>query len=128
MFSFASASHDLAVLALQGREAVSQLFEFEVELATDIDRPVQAHEIVGKDAKLTIAADSETPRHIHGIVRAFCTAEASARHNSYRAVLVPHLWKLSVGKRSRIFQGLSTKQIIEKVLSEWRIERRWIGG
>ncbi len=105
---------DLRVVGFSGHEAISSLFEFRVEIAGADDLPIQ--DIVGKAAVLTIG-DGPDPRHVHGFV---CQAEYvgnSRRYALYEVTLVPWIWRLQQRAGCRIFQQLSTPQILEAVLA-----------
>lgn len=120
-FSFESSALDpdtFQVVRFTGEEAISRPFRFEIELASarsDIDLSAP----LGRMASFGLRQEGgQGERKIHGIVSAFeqrCTAlEEEAQ--LYRAVLVPRLWQLSLGYGSRIHQGLSYPEIIERQL------------
>jgi type VI secretion system secreted protein VgrG len=63
-----------------------------------------------------------TPRHFHGLVRSVAqggtTHDASGeQRTAYRLTLVPALWTLTRTRRSRIFQQMTVRQILEQVLT-----------
>lgn len=115
--SFASLPYPpLRILKLTGREAMSALFEFELELVCESPY-LEPEEYLGESALLTLRGLS-TPRLVHGIVERFELLLIGRRFTHYRAVLVPSIAPLQHRQQSRIFQQLSTPDIVQKVLKE----------
>ena len=105
---------ELLVVGFRGTEALSELFEFEIELACE-DANIDIATIVGQPASLTIAGESGE-RRIHGICKQFWQGGEGVRFTSYFATIVPSVWLLTQNQRSRIFQNKSTRDIIAEVL------------
>lgn len=106
----------LRVLKLSGREAMSTLFEFELELICESPY-LEPEEYLGEGALLTLNGLS-TPRLVHGIVERFELLLIGRRFTHYKAVLAPSIAPLQLRHQSRIFQQLSTPDIVQKVLKE----------
>lgn len=102
----------LRVVRFGGREAISTLFDFRLEVASST-LPLDA--LVGKTAVLTIEG-VEAPRYIHGFVCEAGYFGESSRYTLYEITLVPAVWRLHQRVSSRIFQELTTPQILAKVL------------
>ena len=90
-------------------------------------------EVLGRDAELlpeklltqevtvTITQHGPSPlvRHFHGVVAEFRKlAPGAAGRMTYRLVAVPNLWRLGLRRNCRIFQDLTAKDIITKVLQD----------
>ena len=106
----------LLLRGFTGREAISELFSYELDLASeraDIDFTT----IVGRPAVLTVHCEGETPRYINGIISGFVQAGADLRLVYYRARLVPWLWLLTQKQDCRIFQEKTVQEIIEQVFT-----------
>jgi type VI secretion system secreted protein VgrG len=107
-------SRDLRVIRFEGQEGLSQLFQFELDVACPAG-DVDFTEVVGSPAVLTFRVGDE-PRHVHGIVESFEQGEEGKKLTAYRVVLVPAVWRLRHRRDSRIFQALSVPDILRKVL------------
>jgi len=102
----------LRVVRFAGHEAISSLFELRLEIASD---ELAIADLVGKPACLTIDGVGGE-RHVHGFV---CQAEyigESARYALYTLTLVPWIWRLQQRSDSRIFQRMTTPEILTEVL------------
>jgi type VI secretion system secreted protein VgrG len=111
----------LAVTAFEGREGVSRLFEFTVDLLADTDA-LAFDTLLGRGVTVHLLLGDNTPRHFHGLVRSVAqggtTHDASGeQRTAYRLTLVPALWTLTRTRRSRIFQQMTVRQILEQVLT-----------
>jgi type VI secretion system secreted protein VgrG len=113
-FQIQGLDHDLRVIRFEGHEAMSQLFEFHVLVACEAG-DIAFDSAVGHPATLTFRVGDE-PRHVHGIVAAFEQGDEGKKLTSYRAVLVPAVWRLQHRRDSRIFQALAVPDILRKVL------------
>jgi type VI secretion system secreted protein VgrG len=110
---------DIRVTECWGSEGISQLFEFEIELASENDT-LDFDEVVGKPGLLTIFHDGGE-RYVSGVVRTFEQGSSGVQFTRYRATLVPSVWLLTQRARSRIFEDKSTRDIVQKVLEEGEI-------
>lgn len=115
-FQVAGLDQELRVVGFTGTEALSQVFRFALELATE-DPEIDFGAVVGKSARLTVYGD-QGERHVHGMVSRFEQVADRGRFTIYHAELVPHLWLLAHRHRSRIFQQLSVPDIIKQILEE----------
>jgi len=114
----------LRVVRFHGKEALSELFEFVVDLVSeeweaDLDAVLKAR------ATLTIRHEGGQ-RRVHGIVRSFERTGEGGRLTHYRAAIVPVHWLLTKRQRSRIFQEhncptMTVPGIIRKVLEDFGI-------
>src|ERR1043165_553927 len=84
----------LLLRAVSGREGVSQLFSYELDLLSEIDRAIDFDTIVGKNVTVRMRQAGGT-RFINGIVRRFSQGPGDAAFASYRAEIVPWLWLLT---------------------------------
>ncbi|WP_437723769.1 type VI secretion system Vgr family protein [Sorangium sp. So ce861] len=114
-------SAPLRVVRYAGSEAMSDTFEFEFHVITD-DAQVAFADVIGKPADFQFSEDIEAPRHVRGIIRRFEYLHHHSRHTTYRAVLVPRAFRLTLRRNNRIFQGKTAPQIIEAVIGEAEIE------
>lgn len=109
-------SQDLKVMRFEGKEAMSELFYFQLEVAMEEVEP-DFEAILGKPSMLTIEGDEGT-RYVSGILSKFEQSSEPTRLTQYRAELVPKIWLLGLHHKSRIFQEMTVRDIIQKVLTD----------
>ena len=104
-----------------GKEAMSELFRFEVNVAHASSQAVELDSSIGQKVCVTIGQGTLEERRVYGIIsEAAVSGQGSVddeMHDFYRFVVVPRLWKLTLSKRSRVFREKSVPEIIETVLS-----------
>ncbi|MEB0047702.1 MULTISPECIES: type VI secretion system tip protein VgrG [unclassified Pseudomonas] len=104
--------HDLHVLELTGKEAISQPFRFDLELVSeraDLDLESLLHRM----AFLSLDRDGHG---VHGQIYSVAQGDSSKRLTRYRLSLVPSLAYLDHCFDHKIFQKRSVPQIIADVL------------
>lgn len=101
---------------LSGREAISELFRFELELVAPIDRDIPFEQVVGGAVAVEWSGADRPCRHIHGVVRRFCERRSDERFVYFQAEVVPFVWRLTRIVRSRIFQRQTVVEILQAVL------------
>ncbi len=104
----------LLLQGLSGREAVSEPFEFSLELASQ-HPSIELRSLIGTPMGITIRVENGTRRHLHGIVARFEHVGSDGRLCYYRAAIVPWLWLLTQRYDSRIFQDRSVPEIVGEV-------------
>ena len=114
------------VLLLQkvsGTEAISRLFEFQLELLAESSTEIAFDQILGQNVTVTLQMPDGSSRYLNGIVNKFGQAHqmpsamGSAVLTCYHAQIVPQLWLLSRNAQSRIFQQLAVPDILKQVLT-----------
>ncbi|WP_437311339.1 type VI secretion system Vgr family protein [Sorangium sp. So ce388] len=111
----------LAVKELAGTEAMSELYAFEITVLC-ADTCLDLDALVAERAVLTLERGGAA-RHIHGIVSRFEQVHTAAHEAAYRATLVPDVWLLDQRYDCRVFQGVTTAEVIERVLKLGGIRR-----
>ncbi|ATB37780.1 type IV secretion protein Rhs [Cystobacter fuscus] len=120
-FSFKVGSHEaesLSVSHISGREGLNRLYEFQVGFHPLGDEPLDAQELLGTEAFLTVLLPEGKTRHVHGWVRAVDTLGQQGGRWRYQVWVVPRAWWLTRVQHSRIFQGKTVPQIVKTVLEE----------
>lgn len=107
----------LLVAALRGREAVSELFQFELDLLGQPGADIRFEHILGKNVTIKMRLLDGNFRYFNGIVNRFSQGRRDEDFIHYRAGVVPQLWLLSKMIRSRIFQQMSVPDILNAVLT-----------
>lgn len=111
---------------LSGTEALSALFSFQLDLLAEEE--VSFDELLGQPATVTISLPNQTKRFVQGIVVRLtqggrvAVADGTSTFIRYRAELVPKLWLLTRRTNSRIFQHLSVRDVVGRLLEEWQID------
>lgn len=105
---------DLRVVSFTGKEELSRLFSFHMDLASK-DGDIDLNAVVGQPAALTIKS-VEGERTIHGLVARMEEGGKGEEFVPYKALLVPEAWLLGRFFRSRIFQKVTVKDIVQEVL------------
>lgn len=110
----------LPVAAFDGTEAISSLFRFDVDVATDAAHPIAFDATLGSEVTVTVT-HGQTTRLFSGMCARI--SETSTDHGfTDRLELVPRLALLAMTEDSRIFQDQSAVDIIRKVLAEHAID------
>lgn len=122
----------LLLEALSGSEAISELFEFQLDLLAEPDTNIPFEKILGKPIAVSLASREGDTRYFTGIVSRFAqgpqvrAVSADTTFVRYHATVVPALWLLTRRAQSRIFQQLSVREILAKVFSgldvSWKLE------
>jgi type VI secretion system secreted protein VgrG len=106
-----------------GIEHISRPFQFDVtmmaEIAENNPQKVDGRALLGTNASIAVGLADGTKRYIHGIIRRFSEAGRDRQFVHYRAEIVPALCLLQLTAKSRIFQNVSAKEVIETVLGEY---------
>ncbi|MCR9296179.1 MAG: type VI secretion system tip protein VgrG [bacterium] len=111
-------TEDLRLISFSGREEMSRLFSYSLRMGSGRES-IDAKKIIGKQAAIRILMpDGQEQRYISGIISRFSADFAEEGGTVYRAELVPSLWLLTQTSDCRIFQDMTVKQIIEKVLGD----------
>lgn len=107
---------ELQLLGFSGREAISELFSFQVELISQ-DARIELKKLIGKKVTLGIALADGSTKYISAHVSDFVHTGADGGIANYTAELVPWIWILSRRRDSRIFQDKTTEQIVKEVFA-----------
>jgi type VI secretion system secreted protein VgrG len=107
----------LVITAFGGTEFISRPFTYTLTLAVPVTAPITFAQVLGKPAVITAEqAGDEHARYIHGLISRVTQGKRDDRYITYTADLVPALWLLTRTKRSRIFQTMTTEEIIREVV------------
>jgi len=105
----------LLLNGLAGDEAVSQPFEFTLDLLSE-DASVDAKKLLRSPVVVTLTMGGGSDRVMHGLIRRFVQlGRTDNQLTAYRAEVVPWLWFLTLSSECKIFQNLSVLDIVEKV-------------
>jgi Rhs element Vgr protein len=112
------------VSEFEGEEVVSQPFEYRLTLR-HADADLDFSKVVNQTAVLTMKQDAKatppvpTAVKIAGVVASFrITKQFDDGDVECEATLVPKLWRLRMFHGSRVFQGLSVLEIVDRVFAQ----------
>ncbi len=111
----------LGVRHVSVHEAMSDLFQVSV-VGVSSDDNIDLNAIVGKGAALR--ADTPQGTRVWAGVCANMSqvhAEPPPGVSAYHVLIVPTFWRTTMRRNSRIFQHMTTPDIVTKVLAEWQI-------
>ncbi len=108
----------LRVVSFTGREAISELFRYEIYLyAREPESAVDPADLLGCRATLRMLTRTEPAlRYVHGIIAEVEEVGEAGGGVLYRVILMPPWTRAAHRTRSRIFLEKTTKEIIETVL------------
>jgi len=108
-----------------GSEALSSLFSLEMDLVLDLQTrrssDVKAEDLLGRKVSLSVALHSGE-RYFSGIVKRLVQGRRDERFQYYHMEAVPWSWLLTLKSDCRVFQDLSTPQIVEKIFDELKAD------
>jgi type VI secretion system secreted protein VgrG len=103
------------VLAFEGEESISRLFEYRIELLSD-DPKLDPAKILNKSAAFVMNRGDDEPVKIHGIISQFEQRGRTPRYVSYYAVLVPRMWRMSLTQINEIYQKMDIKKLVTQIM------------
>ena len=110
-------ANDLLVGRLSATEAISRLFQIELDLLSP--KPdIPPGRLLGQPLQVSIELDNGRRRFFHGLVSRVSQGETEGRLFVYRVEVVPWLWMLSRNVDCRIFQNQTVPQILETVFTD----------
>ena len=113
-------SKKLIPLAFSGREALSELYSYTVDVVSP-DMSIAASSILGHDATAIVTLGA-IKRRFTGIVSRFSPGLPWGRdYRAYQLEIVPKLWLATLNARCRSFKSQSAVDIVDKVLKEYGI-------
>lgn len=104
----------LLIDSLRGDEGISEPFRFRIAMTSGGADP-DPKDMIGQHASVKIALHSGKERWIDGIVTRFSIAGATQGRLEYSMELRPWLWLLTLKSDFKIFQRLSTADIVQSV-------------
>ncbi len=122
----------LEVVSFRGRESLSALFSFEIVFLSSLEWNALTPLLLSQPATLTMAVPGgleSSPRHVQGIVAELELLGVRTLGDDvvrqYRMRLVPRMWLLRRKKNSRIFQDVTVVDVVNEVLDDADLARRW---
>jgi type VI secretion system secreted protein VgrG len=107
---------DLLPVGFSGREAISQLFRFQLNALAENKTHIEFDKLLGRKITIHLHLPGGKQRHVSGICKSVCQGGRDNQFTSYSLEIVPELWLLTKNRQSRIFQQLSVPDILKKAL------------
>jgi type VI secretion system secreted protein VgrG len=108
----------LILRALRGHEAISELFEVELQLGSE-DFSIDPAKLIGQPISVGLLLDEERERYISGYITRFKLLPTQDRHALYAATVAPWLWFLTRTTDCEIYQQKSVPEIVEAVFKKY---------
>jgi len=107
----------LFLTGFSGREGLSQLFSFQLDVVAEIGTPVPFDALLGQPVGVRVQPFAGAPpRHFSGICSRVSQGGRDARFTAYQLEVVPSFWLLTRRAGSRAFSNLSIPEILERTL------------
>lgn len=107
----------LLLRGFQGSEGLSQLFRFELDLASEIGAGIPFDQLLGQSITAHLRLPDNASRHFSGICCRVAEGSRDSHFTYYRMEVVPQVWFLTRIARSRIFQQKAIPEILKEVLA-----------
>jgi len=119
----------LLITNIQGREAISRLFHFQLNLIADRQKlgEIRFDSILGQSVTVEMSLRTGDTRCFNGLVRRFTQGVRDDHFVAFRAEIVPRLWVLTKKVQCRIFQHVSVPDILKRLLSDHHVDHEWTG-
>jgi type VI secretion system secreted protein VgrG len=102
-----------------GEERISDPFLYRLEMFST-DRDADLSSLIGQSATVAFSLDNDSQRYINGVLGKCALTRANSLDEVafYEAELYPWFWMLNFRADCRIFQNMTTVEIIQKVFSD----------
>ncbi len=108
---------DMLFHAMTGREEISRLFQYRLSLAS-LDNSIPMQAMLGQSVTIEVEREDRSRRYINACVTEFSQSQRFGRYFIYEALLQPQLFFLTLTNDFRIFQKMTARDIVKKLLSE----------
>lgn len=117
----------LLLTGFRGREAISELFRFELDVIAENGTRVPFDALLGQFIGFRMELGGGRARFFYGICSRVAQGHQDDVFTSYRLEVVPTLWFLTRISRSRIFQHVSVPEILRLVFEGLDVEYHLTG-
>jgi type VI secretion system secreted protein VgrG len=105
------------LVSFEGEEGLSRLFRFRLELVSS-NTAVKPSDLVGQGITFSVSDGQGEDRYFHGVVQRLAVGGLLDSARSYIVELVPWLWFLTRTANCRIYQNMSTVDIVEQIFGD----------
>ena len=109
--------------AFSGREALSDLFEFNLELLAVEGETIDPAKLLGTKVKFWWGKDSGSPEfeRVGYLRRLVAVGTRHTAQQPYVADIVPKLWFSTLSSRNRMFENMTATDIVSKVVKDYGV-------
>ena len=107
----------LLLVGFSGQEAISQLFQFHLDLVAEKKTTIDFGQLIGQPITVEVDVPQGGKRYFNGIVKRFSQGGRDDTFIHFRAEMVPQFWLWTKKAQSRIFQQLAVPDILKQVLA-----------
>ncbi len=108
----------VTVRELRGREAISQLFSFEVDVACDPEHTLPEDAQPGQEVSLVLSLDGAEVRAVHGMIgRLHARLDGDVESRVYHLTIVPRATRLALFETQEVFLDQALPAIVESKLA-----------
>ncbi|WP_437715851.1 type VI secretion system tip protein TssI/VgrG [Sorangium sp. So ce448] len=112
------------VRVLSGREAISQVFSFDLDVVCDPQLDLPEDAVPGARLSVVFLVEGEEIRRIHGILEQILDRlDPADELGAYRLRVVPRLFKLALVETQEIYMDVSVPDVIRR-----KLERHGLGA
>ena len=108
----------LLATRLVGSEKLGGIFEFKVSLVAQRGTTIDFSKLMGQHAYVSLQLPGGVTRYFRGYILGFALEDGDEVFDHYTMTLKPNLARLSLTKRSRIFQNKSAAEIWQILLDQ----------
>ena len=116
----------LIASSFQGREAISELFFFNIDAMTEENDPIAFDALLGQSITVKIEM-AQGDRYFNGIAIGVVQGKREEIFTNYKLEIAPSAWVLTRTTQSRIFQQKSVPDILKAVLTGLDVEYQLTG-
>src|SRR5229473_2677639 len=107
----------LLLVGFTGREVISELFSFQLDLLAANETPVAFDKLLGQKISVTMSMPADKERYFSGIVQRVSQGKRDQTFTRFRIDMAPQFWLWTKKVQSRIFQRVSVPDILKTVLA-----------
>ncbi len=113
----------LIIRQLTGREEISRMFEWQLELLAERNANIQPNDLLGKDITIELETQGGGRRFLNGQVTRFAFVGKEVAKDTdlwrYEARLRPWLWYMTRESDFKIFQNMTVPDILAAVFAKY---------
>ena len=117
----------LLLVGLTGTEAISELFQIQLEAIATNETQVPFDQLLGKKITAQILAPGGNRRYLNGICNRVVQGGRDTIFTFYRLEIVPEFWFLTRKAQSRIFQQVTVPEILTQVFQGLNVQMKLQG-
>jgi type VI secretion system secreted protein VgrG len=118
----------LLVGQFRGREAVSELFSFQIDSVTEDTDLVKFEDLLGQTVTVSLQGKQSDNRYFNGLVIGVAQGAREELTTHYRLEIAPSIWTLTRNAKSFIYQQKSVLDILKLVFTGFNVDYSGVSG